>query len=138
MPLPKRSRTFRRLKAGPLILTGLLSLTNCGHITIPESVKNSEWCHPFKSPQGQDIGASCDDFLTSNPQLLNADQWQQKLSAWLADGSVIECTPSKTMIDIKVFIEDTCSQITCDEATKQVLTDAFQKIASIGKGRSEQ
>lgn len=110
----------------------LLSLSSCAHITIPETVKNAEWCHPFKNSQGQDIGASCDYFLTSKPELLNADEWAKKQADWLTSGGVTEVTTSKTMIDLKVFIEDTCSQIACDEKTKEVILDGLNRVSSLG------
>lgn len=111
----------------------LLSLSSCAHITIPETVKNAEWCHPFKNQVGQDIGASCDYFLTSKPELLNADQWAKKQSDWMASGGVTEVTTSKTMIDLKVFVEDTCSQIQCDEKTKNAIIASLDKVSSLGK-----
>lgn len=133
MQYPRQSKIFKGLSLRLLILMEVLSLASCAHITIPESVSNSEWCHPFKNQQGQDIGASCDMFLTSNPNLLTADEWNQKIAQWLSDGGVLECTSSKTMIDAKVFIEDTCSQVTCDEQTKEALISRLEALAELGK-----
>lgn len=111
----------------------LLSLSSCGHITIPESVSNAEWCHPFKDQQGHDIGASCDMFLTSSPTLLNEADWEKKQADWITSGGVPECTTSKTMIDLKIFVEDTCSQLKCDEKTKEMILSGLDRVAGVGK-----
>lgn len=72
-------------------------------------------------------------FLTSRPELLNALQWAQKQADWLSDKGVVECTTSKTMLDLKVLVEDTCSQITCDRKTREVIVSALMKVAYLGR-----
>lgn len=129
----KQRVPFKALNLLLQILMAQLLLASCAKpIQVPESVYDAEWCHPFKDLHGLDIGASCDDFLTSNPELLSQDQWRQKQVGWLSQGGVTECTPSTTMINLKVFIEQTCSQVTCDEKTVNALTSALQKVAALG------
>lgn len=113
----------------------MVSLTpsSCASLVhLPENVSDIEWCHPFKTASGQDVGASCDMFLTSSPQLLDELAWQAKQAQWLSFGGVIECTTSNSMINLKVFVEDTCSQVTCDEATKEVILQSLDRIAALG------
>lgn len=111
----------------------LLILNSCSNpIPIPESVYDSEWCHPFKDQNGVDIGASCDSFLTSKPELLNAADWKKKQEDWFQKGGVLECTPSTTMLNLKVFVEQTCSQIKCDEQTVAVLMQGLKRVAFLG------
>jgi len=74
------------------------------------------------------MGAACDNFLTSNPQTLTQAEWQILQNKWDAT----ECTSSSMMIDLKVFIEDTCSQVTCDEATKNLFLERFDRIGKLG------
>jgi len=110
-----------------------LILNSCGSIPIPEDVQNTQWCHPFKNAQGMDIGASCDNLLTSNPQLLDAAGWTQLQAVWLANGGIPECTASTSMTGLKVFIENVCSQYPCDYATEQKIISSLKKIEKLGK-----
>jgi hypothetical protein len=119
---------FKKLKAKLLTAAGLLALSSCAHIQIPVGVSDMQWCHPFGAP----YGASCDNLLTSNPQLLDEAHWQALQAAWLTAGSVLECTGSKSMLAMKVLIEDVCSQYPCDEATKTKIVVALEKVSLIG------
>ena len=129
MQLQRPSKIFKKLSPLLLILTAQLSLSNCASfITIAEDVPDSTWCHPFKNAQGVDLGASCDNFLTSNPQTYNQADWLALQASW----GITECTTSSTMIALKVFVEDTCSQVTCDQATKQAFLERLQRIGKLG------
>ena len=70
--------------------------------------------------------------MSSNPQWLDAAAWTALQAQWLAEGSVVECTTSKTMIDAKIFVEDVCSEITCNQAQVAKLKAALLKIARLG------
>jgi len=64
---------------------------------------------------------------------LNQSQWQDLQTLWLQQGGIPECTSSVSMTNIKVFIENVCSQYTCDYQMKQALIQGFEKIAILGK-----
>jgi hypothetical protein len=111
-----------------------LMLSSCSGkpILLPETVSDMEWCHPFKDEQGIDLGAACDRFLRSDPHLLNAEQWKAKQDEWRNLNGVVECTSSQSMISLKVFVEDTCSQVPCDPETKAMLVQAAEKLSNLG------
>lgn len=97
-------------------------------IHLSENTPESTWCHPFVNAEGVEVGASCDNFLTSNPQTLNQASWVTLQNSW----GTTECTNSAAMLNLKVFVEDTCSQVTCDEATKQAFLDRFERLSHLG------
>ena len=110
-------------------MTGLLNLNSCASfIHVSQNVPDSQWCHPFLNAQGQEIGASCDNFLTSNPKTLSASDWAALQASW----GVTECTTSNMMLAAKKFVEDTCSEITCDDVTKAAFLERFARIGALG------
>jgi len=114
----------------PLITAALLILNSCGSeaIKLSESAPDAEWCAPVLDDQGRVVFASCDWFLESHPETLNPAQWEQKQKSW----NVTQCTPSTNMTAIKIFIEDTCSQVQCPDAVKQAFLEHFNRIGSLG------
>lgn len=67
-------------------------------------------------------------FLESDPDTLTPAGWIAKQKSW----GVTQCTPASSQLNIKKFIEDTCSQITCDEATKKLFLERFDRISKLG------
>ena len=119
-------RSWLRNLRLPIVGGFLLLNSSCAHVKLPVTVAEAEWCAPINGE------AACDKFLVSDPQWLDAQGWATKQAAWLADGGVVECTSSKTMIDTKVFIDDVCSEITCNQAQKAKIVAALQKLARLG------
>lgn len=77
--------------------------------------------------------SACDDFLDSNPAVLNQAQWDAYVASLLAQGQVLECIPSNSIGDIKGAIEKLCSKVTCDYQTQQVIISGLKKIEAQGK-----
>jgi hypothetical protein len=88
---------------------------------------------PACSPLPGSLGATCDNFLTSNKQILNEAQWQALIVQWQDAGQALECIPSGAYGDLKAEIEKLCSVHKCDEATKQVLLKGLARIQSLQK-----
>lgn len=81
-------------------------------------------------------GASCDNFLTSHPQLLTRMQWSEQQAKWLAAGLSIEVTTSKAVADLKGEIEKLCSKTVCNQETlqlKSTLLVALHKVETTSK-----
>lgn len=86
-------------------------------------MKNFQACSPL--PGG--LGAVCDDFLDSNQQILTPEKWAELQSKWV----VTECVAGKTIGDMKITVEDACSEVTCDEQT-QLVINGLSKIQKLG------
>lgn len=68
-------------------------------------------------------GAVCDNFLTSNPQTLNEEQWQAIQTQWMSQGWATECTTSEAISDIKQELEKLCSVTRCTYEETKILQD---------------
>ena len=75
----------------------------------------------------------CDNFLTSNQQILSETQWEALEASWNAAGEAIECVNSGVLGDLKSEIEKLCSKTTCDYATQQLILNGLGKIQTLGK-----
>lgn len=100
--------------------TALLLLLLEGCATV---IKDSTWCSPI--PGTPD--AACDNFLTSNPEIVN---WAAQESTWNAQGFAVECTTSATFANLKAAIEQLCSHTPCDNETenaKKIILAAIER-----------
>lgn len=87
----------------------------------------------FCSPIRPNLGAVCDNFLTSNQRILDQAGWETQQDAWAAQGLSTECTNSKTVGDIKREIEKLCSLAPCDYVVKMKLIHSLDKIEKLGR-----
>ena len=78
-------------------------------------------------------GANCDNFLTSHQQILSELEWQTMMSTWEQAGSVVECTVSDSVGDLKAEIEQLCSKTKCDYQTVQAIYAALDKMIAVKK-----
>lgn len=81
-------------------------------------IKDEQWCAPIPG----DMGAVCDNFLTSNQKLLVEQEWLDLQASWVAQGEVTECTSSQTLGDVKAELEKLCSATKCDYQTQQAVS----------------
>lgn len=75
------------------------------------------------------LGAECDNFLTSDPQSLNQDQWAALQASWNAAGSAVECVESASLAQLKGEIEKACSVGRCTYAESSAIQNFFLKIS---------
>jgi len=94
-------------------------------------IHDEQWC----SPLPQNIGATCDNFLTSHQLVLNELQWIQLQQSWNKSGQAVECTSSGTIGDIKKEIEQLCSVAACDSSTQVTIIRGLEKIRTLGMDR---
>lgn len=80
-------------------------------------IKDFQYCSPVPG----NLGATCDQFLTANQQILDEAQWQALQLAWIQSGQAIECTQSQTVADLKAEVEKLCSKTLCTYATAQAV-----------------
>lgn len=115
-----------RVRSLMMMAVLLLSLSSCA-----TAIKDEQFCSPLPG----NLGATCDNFLTSNQLILTEDQWQALMAQWIADGNAVECTTSETVGDIKGEIEKLCSGVpwpyTCDYATKSVIINGLTKVMNL-------
>lgn len=104
--------------------TALLLINGCAIRVVDEQI-----CSPIPG----DLGAVCDNFLTSNQQILTQDAWVNLQATWASQGYATECTTSQTIGDIKEEIEKLCSVAKCDYDTKQKIVTGLKKIEKLGK-----
>lgn len=130
MQLLKQNKHFRRRNLRWLIPTAaLLLLASCAtEINVPVEVADFPWCTPLPD----ELGASCDNFLSSSPALLNEVQWEALQAQWFAADGVLECTNSTAVANLKVAIQNLCSEVPCDQATEARFIQALDKIAHLG------
>jgi hypothetical protein len=107
-----------------LTIMGALLLSNCA-----VKINDEQFCSPLPG----NLGATCDNFLSSNQQILSQDQWIDRQNQWIASGQAVECTTSQTVGDIKAEIEKLCSVASCDESTKNAIVNGLIKIQNLGK-----
>lgn len=100
--------------------TAALLLSSCA---VP--IKDEQFCSPLPG----DLGAVCDNFLTSNQLILSKAAWDALQKKWGA----VECTSAVTIGDLKQELEKLCSVAKCDYATKQLITEGLQKIEALGR-----
>ena len=92
-------------------------------------IKDEQFCSPIPG----NLGAVCDNFLTSNPLNLSEQQWIDLQASWNSAGNAVECTSSQTIGDIKTELEKLCSLTKCNYATQKAVTAALKKIENLGK-----
>lgn len=117
------------LRAALCIVTAQLLLSSCA---VP--IKDEQFCSPLPG----NLGATCDNFLTSNQIILDETGWQALQSSWLAQGQATECTTSQTLGDIKDELEKLCSRTACSYPVQQqveLFLKGLEKIESLGKKR---
>ena len=73
-------------------------------------------------------GASCDDFLSSNPETLNQAQWEALEATWNAAGSAVECMESASLVQLKAELESLCTPGKCTDEQVAALNRFFLKI----------
>ena len=82
------------------------------------------------------LGATCDNFLTSNQQIYDEVEWESLLASWNAQGDAAECMPSSALGNLKAEIEQLCSVETCDDQTvkaKQALLKGINQAIVSGQ-----
>jgi hypothetical protein len=77
------------------------------------------------------LGAVCDNFLSSNQEILTEAEWQALIAQWLSQGLSLECTNSQAVADYKDEIEKLCSKTPCSYELKQALK-GLKKILKTG------
>lgn len=108
------------------MMTAALLFTSCA-----VKIHDYQFCSPI--PGG--LGAVCDNFLTSNHEILDKAAWEIRQTEWIAAGNSVECTTSKSVGDIKGEIEKLCSVARCDRQIKAKIMKALTKIEALGKDR---
>ena len=73
-------------------------------------------------------GASCDNFLTHEQQILDEPGWEALKAQWNAEGSAVACTTSRSIGELKAEIEKLCSTSPCNAEQKQKLLEALSTI----------
>ena len=73
------------------------------------------------------LGASCDWFLHSEPQLLTEVQWIALQKQWI----VTECTSVKNFGYVKGDIEKLCSVAPCDEKVTKAVNSGINRIQNL-------
>ncbi len=94
--------------------------------------------YQFCSPIPGNLGAVCDNFLTSNQVILDEAAWLALQASWNAQGQAVECTQSGTLGSLKSELEKLCSETPCDYPTQQAVakvTAALEKIETLGKNK---
>lgn len=106
-----------------------LSSSSCAKFKIPVKINDMQFCSPI--PGG--LGAVCDNFLTNNRMLLDAQGWEDLQDRWIAEGYSVECTPSRSLGDIKAEIEKLCSVAPCDYQVKKKVLQGLRKLQVRGQ-----
>lgn len=100
-------------------------------------ILDRQFCNPVPLIDAQGVlhptgnGATCDNFLTANQQILTEVQWQTLMLSWLNSGSIVACTTSAAIGEIKAEIEKLCSKTPCDYPTQQakkILLGAIERM----------
>ena len=109
---------------------GVLPLVNC-------AVQNhdSTWCSPIPNADGQidqNSLVACDNFLSSNPQLLTPQQWTAMTSGWISQGQAVECTNSQTLGDVKTALEELCGKTSCSYDAQKKALEGLAKLQKLG------
>jgi hypothetical protein len=108
---------FKQLKLLSFVMMGLLSLS-C-------SVKVADFRFCGLNPQTE--GAACENFLSSDPETLNAAQWQEQIASWQALGLVVECTTSDAVANIKREVEQFCTKTHCTKDQRRIMNEALDR-----------
>lgn len=117
---------MQKLKALWFTMMGALLLAANG-CAVP--IHDEQFCSPVPG----NLGAVCDNFLTSNQLILTEAEWVALQAQWQASGQATECTTSQTVGDIKAEIEKLCSVYPCDTPTQTLLIRGLKKIQRLGK-----
>ena len=115
------------------IQTGLLLLTSGCAVTIHDF----QACSPVPKFDATghvigSMGATCDNFLTANQQILTEQEWQALQASWNASGQAVECTNSGALAANKAEIEKLCSKTPCSYALKALIAN-LQRMIDIGQ-----
>lgn len=116
------------LRAALCIVTAQLLLSSC---SVP--IKDEQFCSPVPG----NLGAVCDNFLTSNQLILDDPGWQALQASWRAKGQSTECTTSQTLGDIKDELEKLCSKTPCSYPVQKqldIFLKGLDKIQALGQG----
>lgn len=103
----------------------LLQASSCAVV-----IKDAQFCSPLPG----NLGAVCDNFLTSNQLILDAGEWTALQASWASLGQATECTTSQTVGDLKSELEKLCSDTSCDYPDAQKVFKGLKKIENLGKG----
>ena len=76
-------------------------------------------------------GASCDDFLSSNQQILTESQWEAMEATWNSQGQAVVCVQSQTIAQIKAEIEKACSEVSCNYQQVSQVLSGLKKIEKL-------
>lgn len=76
-------------------------------------------------------GAVCDNFLTSNRQVLTEAEWLSLQATWNGQGSAVECTTSQALGNLKEEVEKLCSEYPCDSETKKKILNGLEKMEQV-------
>lgn len=90
------------------------------------AVKIKDYTFCAEIPGG--LGATCDNFLTANQQILTEAEWQAMKASWVASGNAVECTSSQSVGDLKAEIEKLCSKYPCNYPGAKQLMRALKKM----------
>lgn len=112
------------LKARLFMMTVACLFTSCA-----VHIHDEPFCALIPGNQG----AVCDNFLTSNQQILNEPEWMVLQMKWATAGQATECTTSDSVGDLKAEIEKLCSIAPCDYDTKTKIISGLQKVQALGK-----
>jgi hypothetical protein len=85
------------------------------------------------SPLPGDLGATCDQFLVSNPLTLTSGEWTELQAEWNERGLAVECTTSRSIGNLKREVEQLCSVASCDYETEQKILAGLKKLEALGK-----
>lgn len=110
------------------ILTALLVLVSGCAV----HVKDMQFCSPIPG----NLGAVCDNFLSSNQLILDQAGWAALQAKWALAGNAVECTTSQTLGDIKSEIEKLCSVARCDYRIQQKVIQGLNKLQALGKNQT--
>lgn len=102
------------LKALSSTMTALLLLSSCSTV-----LHDFRVCSPYPDSPFEELGASCDNFLTKAPASLTKTQWRAQIAAWAKQGYALECTNSLAIAQNKAELEKLCSVSKCSVEQKQ-------------------
>jgi hypothetical protein len=75
-----------------------------------------------------DIGADCDNFLTSDPEVYDESEWELLELSWEQSGNAVECMPSSALSQLKASLEKLCSVGKCTYQEKAAVHKFFARI----------
>lgn len=93
-------------------------------------IKDYQFCSPIPG----NLGAVCDNLLTSNQLILSEADWIALQNTWQTEGFATECTTSQAVGDIKSEFEKICSKTKCTYPTIQAIA-GLKRIAAHAQKR---